>query len=103
MPHLNQASTPCTRHEDSDLDGRSVETDPRTRFNFAYRSGKRGNFKTDGMDPRPLIHGLAMGPGCAEQHPNKAEEGPKWKLQRSVWTWQRMCSRCEVRIAAGEC
>ena len=22
--------------------------------------------------PRPLIHGLALGPGCAERHPNKA-------------------------------
>jgi hypothetical protein len=49
-----------------------VEADPRTRGNFAYRSGERGNFKTDGMDSRPLIHGLAMGPGCVEQHPNKA-------------------------------
>lgn len=29
-----------------------MEADPRTRGNFAYRSGERGNFKTDGMDPR---------------------------------------------------
>ena len=54
-----------------------VEVDPRTRGNFAYRSGERGNFKTDGGDPRPLIPGLAMGPGCAEQHPNKAREGQR--------------------------
>jgi hypothetical protein len=27
--------------------------------------------RTDGMDPRPLICGLAMGQRCAEQHPNK--------------------------------
>src|SRR5260221_7942327 len=29
-------------------------------------------------------------------------KGPRWKLQRSGSTWQRMCSRCAVRIAAGE-
>jgi hypothetical protein len=56
----------------------------------------RGKFKTDGMDPRPLIHGLAMGPGCAEQHPNEAKKGPKWKLQRSGSTWRKMCSLCAV-------
>jgi hypothetical protein len=27
--------------------------------------------ETDGMDPRPLICGLAMGQRCAEQHPNE--------------------------------
>ena len=66
-----------------------VEADPRTRGNFAYRSGERGNFKTDGMDSRPLIHGLAMGPGCVEQHPNKARSDcHKSQLVRE---WLRGC------------
>jgi hypothetical protein len=40
--------------------------------NFAEFSRESARSGTDGMDPRPLIYGLAMGPGCAEQHPNKA-------------------------------
>jgi len=43
----------------------------------AFLAGILNNYRiffrlADGMDPRPLIHGLVMGPGCAEQHPNKA-------------------------------
>src|ERR1700738_3048557 len=55
--------------------------------------------KTDGMDParykRPR-----NGPRMCEQHPQR-EEGPRWKLQRSGSTWQRVCSRLAVQIGAG--
>jgi hypothetical protein len=53
------------------IDAHASACNPRTRRNFADRSGESTTSKTDGMDPRPLICGLATGQRCAEQHPNK--------------------------------
>src|SRR5580692_5821769 len=75
IPHLSRGSTPRGRRGESYLDGRERSSSLWRRIRA--HAGERGNFKTDGGGPRPLIPGLAMGPGCAEQHPNKAREGQR--------------------------
>src|SRR5208337_3321540 len=54
------------------ISGVAGNIDTMNMGNLVTAFGDNAFALTDGMDPRPLIHGLVMGPGCAEQHPNKA-------------------------------